>query len=197
MTTFTIEVKDDAVQALLHKLASRAGGLRPVLQALGEGIIERTKRRFETSTAPDGTKWKDNSATTLAMLADRLMGHRNKKGELSYKFRSKKDSLFNSVGDFNKTGSAKFSNKKPLIGESQELRKQFHLLATGESLTVSNSMAYAAMQQFGGTLGPTTWFPGKKIPARPFLPVHADGTLYPAEQAEVLQALNHYLMEGL
>jgi hypothetical protein len=43
-------------------------------------------------------------------------------------------------------------------------------------------MVYAAMQQFGGTLGPRTWFPGAKIPARPFLPVYADGTLYPKER---------------
>jgi phage gpG-like protein len=66
MTAFTITVDDAAVQAVLHKLASRAGGLTPVLQVVGEGMIERTKRRFETGTAPDGTPWKPNSAATLA-----------------------------------------------------------------------------------------------------------------------------------
>jgi hypothetical protein len=44
MTTFTIEVKDEAVQALLAKLSQRAGGLSPVLQALGSDITEGTKR---------------------------------------------------------------------------------------------------------------------------------------------------------
>lgn len=67
MTAFTITIDDAAVQAVLHKLASRAGGLQPVLQVVGEGIIERTKRRFETSTGPDGAKWKDNSAAVRTL----------------------------------------------------------------------------------------------------------------------------------
>ena len=181
MTAFTLTVDDAAVQAVLHKLSRRAGGLAPVLQVVGEGIIERTKRRFETGTGPDGAKWKDNSAATLAMLAERLGGHKSK---------VKKD------GRLNARGARQLAGKKPLIQEG-DLRRQIVAVATGVSLTVSATMAYAAMQQFGGTLGPNTWFPGKKIPARPFLPVHPDGTLYPQEQAEVLSALNDFLMQGL
>jgi phage gpG-like protein len=185
MTAFTIEVKSDAVQAVLKKLASRAGGLRPVLDNIGTKILERTERRFDTSIGPDGVKWEKNSDVTLALLAGRIAGKKSK---------VKKD------GSLNAAGQRAYANKKPLIGESGKLgglRGQFKTVATETSLTVSNTMAYAAIQQFGGILGPTTWFPGKKIPARPFLPVHQDGTLYPAEQTEVLAALNHFLMEGL
>jgi phage virion morphogenesis protein len=178
MTAFTIEVKDEEVRKLLSKLASRAGGLQPVLQVIGEGIIERTKRRFETSTGPDGVKWQANSAVTLAMLSKRLSGHKGK---------VKKD------GSLNAAGQRAYANKKPLI-DSGELRRQFTLAASASSVTVGNTLQYAAIHQFGGKAGR-----GHKvtIPARPFLPVRQDGTLYPDEQATVLAALNHFLMEGL
>lgn len=176
MTTFTIEVQDQGVQATLQALSARVTNLRPVLQTLGEGMVERTRRRFETSTAPDGAKWQANSAATLAVLAGRLAGQKSK---------VKKD------GSLNAAGERAYANKKPLIGDSQDLRRQFTLAATANTLTVGNTMAYAAIQQFGGQAGR-----GRKvtIPARPFLPVHPDGTLYPAEQAEIITALNAYLM---
>ena len=179
MTAFTITVNDAAVQAVLQKLANRAGGLRPVFDTIGTGIVERTKRRFDTSTAPDGTPWKPNSAATLTMLAARLGGQKSK---------VKKD------GSLNASGQRSLANKKPLIGASQDLRRQFTVLASTDSLTVGSTPKYAAIQQFGGQAGR-----GHKVTIvpRPFLPIRADGTLYPDEQATVLEALNHYLMEGL
>ena len=65
----------------------------------------------------------------------------------------------------------------------------FALIAAGGAAS-----DYAAIQQFGGQAGR-----GHKvtIPARPFLPVRLDGTLYPQEQALVLDALNAFLAEGL
>jgi phage virion morphogenesis protein len=179
MTTFTIEVKDEAVQALLAQLSQRLGNLRPVLQAIGSDITERTKRRFETSTAPDGTPWKPNSAATLAMLAARIGGQKSK---------VKKD------GSLNAAGLRSLGNKKPLIGESQDLRRQIVPSVSGNTLTVVSTPVYAAIHQFGGQAGR-----GRKvtIPARPFLPVRADGTLYPDEQRWVLDALNEFLSDGV
>lgn len=179
MTTFTIEVHDKGVKTALQALAARVQNPRPVLQTIGEGITERAKHRFDTSTAPDGSAWKPNSAATLAMLADRLSGHKSK---------IKKD------GSLNASGQRALANKKPLIGESQDLRRQIIPQATRDTLTVTSTPAYAAIQQFGGKAGR-----GHKvaIPARPFLPIRQDGTLYPAEQALVLQAINDYLLDGL
>ena len=178
MTAFTLTVEDQAVQELLAKLAGRAGGLRPVLAAIGEDITTRTKRRFETSTGPDGAPWAPNSAATLGMLAGRLGGQKSK---------VKKD------GSLNARGQRALANKKPLI-DSGFLRQQIVPSVSGNTLTVRATPAYAAIQQFGGQAGR-----GRKvtIPARPFLPVRLDGTLYPQEQALVLEALNGFLMEGL
>ena len=178
MTTFTIEVKDRAVQELLAKLASRAGGLSPVLAAIGNDITERTKRRFETSSGPDGAPWAPNSAATLGMLSARLGGQKSK---------VKKD------GSLNAGGQRALANKKPLI-DSGFLRQQIVPSVSGDTLSVTATPKYAAIQQFGGQAGR-----GRKvtIPARPFLPVRLDGTLYPQEQALVLEALNRFLMDGL
>ena len=182
MTSFTITVQDQAVQAALQALAARVGDLAGPLKAIGEDITARTQRRFDTSTGPDGAPWRPNSEATLAMLAGRLAG-------------VKSNALKN--GGLNKRGRAQLAGKKPLIGESKSLRQQIFPTVSGNTLTVGSSMAYAAIQQFGGTTGARSWIPGKAIPARPFLPVRLDGTLYPQEQALVLAALNDFLAEGL
>lgn len=180
MTTFTVTIQDEQVRVALNALASRVQNMQPVLQSLGEDIVERAKHRFDTSTGPDGVPWKPNSPATLAMLAANLGKRYRKKG-----------------GDLNSKGAARIAGKKPLIGESKQLRTQIVALANATALTVgttSVTAAYAAIQQFGGKAGR-----GHKvtIPARPFLPVHQDGTLYPQEQALILQQINEYLMDRL
>lgn len=182
MTAFTIEVKDQEVKAALKALAARVNNMRPVLQTIGEGIIERTKHRFDTSTAPDGTPWKPNSAATLAMLAEKLRGQKSK---------VKKD------GSLNSKGETQLAGKKPLIGKSKDLRRQIVQSATNSQLTVDATVSYAAMQHFGGITSAKSMIPGKTIPARPFMPIRQDGTLYPQEKAEILQELNAYLMDNL
>lgn len=177
MTAFTITVEDQAVQEALQALAARMDKLAPVLTALGDDITERTKQRFDTSTGPDGAPWAPNSAATLGMLASRLGGQKSK---------VKKD------GSLNASGRRALANKKPLI-DSGFLRQQIVPRVSGNTLTVSATPAYAAIQQFGGQAGK-----GHKvtIPARPYLPVRLDGTLYPQEQALVLQSLNDFLDHG-
>lgn len=178
MAAFTITVEDQAVQALLQRLSARAENLQPALQAIGDDIVERAKGRFATSTGPDGVQWKANMPSTLAMLSARL-------GK-SYRKKS---------GDLNAAGERRLAGKKPLIGESGDLRRQIVAIASAREVTVQANPAYAAMQQFGGTTSPRSMIPGKTIPARPFLPVRQDGTLYPKEREEILAAINDLLLD--
>ena len=184
MTAFTIEVKDHTVQDLLAKLAGRAGGLRPVLDSVGVKLVERTQRRFDTGKAPDGTPWAAYPAggATLTMLAARIGGFKSKR---------KKD------GSLNARGQREFAGKQLLVGESKHLKNSIAQVATDTALVLSSSMAYAAIHQFGGITGAASWIPGKAIPARPFLPIQADKTLYPQERELILQELNAFLLEGL
>lgn len=181
MTAFTITIQDQAVQSALKALADRATNLQPVMARIGERMMEDTKRRFETSTGPDGQRWQANSAATMSMLSARMgKGYRKKSGALNSK------------------GAARVTSKKPLIPiqGSPTLKNAFVLAISNNSLSLSNSMAYAAIHQFGGTTGANSWTHGAKIPARPFLPVKSDGTLYPQEQATVLSELNNWLING-
>ena len=177
MTTFTIQVDDAQVRAALAALAQRIDNLQPVLQDIGEGIVERAQARFQTSTGPDGQRWAPNSAATLMALvgATRKVKANAGKG-----------------GDLNARGLRAVGSKKPLVGESHSLERQIVARASAHDLTVAATTVYAAIQQFGGKKSqfPHLW---GDIPARPFLPVRADGTLYPADQAQVLDLLNDYL----
>lgn len=179
---FTVEIQNDAVREVLRKLAARVGNMNPVLEALGEGIVERSKRRFKTSTGPDGTAWKANAASTLALVGARIG---------KFKSNVKKD------GSLNARGARTLANKKPLIGESGDLRRQIVSIAIANALTIQATPKYAAIQQFGGKTGGGSWIPGKTIPARPFLPFKQDGTIYPQEQSAILMALNDYLTADL
>lgn len=128
MPTFTIEVHDAAVKAALKALAERAGNTGPVLGAMGEDIIARTKARFDSSTAPDGAPRKP---------------------------KKKQDS------------------RKTLVGPTGNLRRQIVRQVAGSTLTVA---AHSIT-----------------IPARPFMPVRADRSLYPAEQRLIVDQINAWL----
>ena len=179
MSSLTIAVKDEAVQAELQKLAARVNDMAPVLDTIGTGIIARTRRRFGTSTGPDGVQWEKNSAATLAMLSDSIGRSKSNR---------KKD------GSLNARGGRMLANKKPLIGPTGLLGTMFHSLVVGNTLTVNSPFVYSAIHQFGGKAGR-----GLKvnIPARPYLPIRQDGTLYDEEQAEILKAINEYLMDQI
>lgn len=84
---------------------------------------------------------------------------------------------------------------KRLLVDTGALSNQIYATVQGQNtLRVAASQNYAAIHQFGGMAGR-----GRKvkIPARPFLPVRADGTLYPQEQALVLATLQEFLLDGI
>lgn len=165
-----VRVDDRAVQDALKALAERCGNVGPVLRAIGEDVVEDAKRRFETSTGPDGKRWAPNARATIeAYIAAR--GGFGKRG-------------------INKRGIAAAMAKKPLIGHSGDLRRQIFARVTGNTLTVGVSPKYAAIQQFGGRAGR-----GLKvtIPARPFLPVTARGELYAGDRDRIVATLSRHL----
>ncbi|MBP9800638.1 MAG: phage virion morphogenesis protein [Sterolibacterium sp.] len=168
--SITIDVDDTAVQAALEKLQGRLGKISPLLQAIGEDIMERTKQRFSTSRGPDGAPWPANSRATYEALAHKRGQFRKTDGKLSAK------------------STGLLATKNPLIGESRNLANQFVVNAQENSLLVGSTMKYAAMQQFGGKKSqfPHLW---GDIPARPFLPITPSGTLYPDEKDKILAAL--------
>lgn len=59
MPEITIKVDGaDAVRQRLQQIAEHAGNLSPIMKAIGDRVVEQTKRRFEAGgPAPDGTPW--------------------------------------------------------------------------------------------------------------------------------------------
>jgi len=64
---FYFGLSDKEFLAGMQRLVDRADNPNPVLKAIGEDLVESTKKRFETATAPDDTSWDDNSKTTQAI----------------------------------------------------------------------------------------------------------------------------------
>jgi len=175
---FTIDVKDTGVRDALTSLSKKFGNMQPVMQAIGDDIMERAKLRFTTGTGPDGRRWAPNARSTI----EAYIGSQRGFGK----------SRFDGGRGINNKGQGLAISKKPLIGESRSLSNQFHVRADANSVTVGNSMIYAAIQQFGGTKAQFKNLWGD-IPARPFLPIRENGFLYSDESDLILKQINEYL----
>lgn len=166
-----IEIKVDSarVMSAMAQLAQAAASPRPALLAIGESLVESTKKRFETSTAPDGARWAPNSqATYLGMVNSFGKGN------------------FNKGGKINARGATRVVGKKPLIGATRSLSTEIYPALDGNVLRVGSTMKYAAMQQFGGKKSqfPNLW---GDIPAREFLGVST------SDEAMIVSTVSNYL----
>lgn len=173
---FKVTVDDAEVTQALAALAERTANLKPLLQEVGEDIMERAKQRFGTSTGPDGQRWQPNAASTVLESIGAL-------GSKAWR----KD------GSLSRQAQKTLTRKKVLV-DTGSLARQFVVRADGQSVTIGNTMVYAGIHQFGGQAGR-----GRKvtIPARPFLPVTASGELYPDDRALVLDQLQRFLQGAL
>lgn len=62
----TLEINDAAILSVLDRVALAVTDLRPVMQDIGEEMVQSTRDRFLAGTAPDGSPWAPKSATTIA-----------------------------------------------------------------------------------------------------------------------------------
>jgi phage virion morphogenesis protein len=165
-----IKVHDQDVLAAFNRLQAANADLGPAWRAIGELLVESTKRRFETSTGPDGRRWAPNSPVTfVAMLAQRKGAFNRRNSKLSAK------------------GTGLVMAKKPLIGEAKALSTTITYRVAPDSVTIGSPMEYAAMQHFGGTkaMFPSLW---GDIPARPFLGVSE------SDNGDILDILQAHLL---
>lgn len=139
------------LDALLQRLGP--GGLEAPLREMGEDLVESVKRRFETSTGPDGERWVPNSMATIMGYLERTSGNYRKDGRLSQK------------------GASRVMNKKPLV-DSGITQDTIRYEVVGDSLFVGTNRfagewdGGAAVLHFGSKDG--------SIPARPFLGADED-----------------------
>ena len=158
---------DRQVLQVLGEMIAKLDNPRPLLESIGEEMVGRTKQRFATLTAPDGTPWAANAESTFDQYLSRFASSRKKDGSLS------------------KQGQARKAGKKPLTGESGKLRSTINYQLHGNNtVSIGSPMSYAPFQQrgtrahtivpknkkalaFGGIVVRKVNHPGS--PARPFL----------------------------
>jgi len=164
MASITVDIDDARVLAVLSRISAGISDPAPLLRAWGEDLAESTKRRFATSTAPDGTPWAPNSQATFEAYLEKLSGSYSKEGKRT----GNKKGYFNKDGRLAAKGITTVTGKKPLIGLSKALSTTIYYHVDGDTLYVGSPQVYAAMQQFGGVKAefPKLW---GDIPARPFL----------------------------
>jgi phage virion morphogenesis protein len=138
----------EQADALFKELIARGTNLTPLMQDLGEYLTETTKQRFQTSTAPDGQKWKPNAQATYLAYLGAFKGS------------------FGKTGKITKGGAGRAMGKKPLIGETRRLSSEIYYQADRQSVEIGSGLVYSAIHQFGGQAGRGL---SVKIPARPFL----------------------------
>ena len=82
----TIKIDNENVLNALDRLSKASANPRPAKLAIGESLVESTKKRFDTSTAPDGTPWAPNSAATLKRKRGTkpLIGEGTLRDEIAY-----------------------------------------------------------------------------------------------------------------
>lgn len=66
-----VELKDEELVAGLDRLARHLTDLTPLMQEIGEVMVESTKQRFLAGTSPEGVPWAPKSAATLEAYAAR------------------------------------------------------------------------------------------------------------------------------
>ncbi|MFW5499592.1 MULTISPECIES: phage virion morphogenesis protein [unclassified Maridesulfovibrio] len=66
----TVDLDTEVVKARLNRLAEVVSDLTPLMEQIGMSMVASTQNRFETSTAPDGSKWLD-SPSDQPLLRDR------------------------------------------------------------------------------------------------------------------------------
>ena len=143
-----VEMHADRATRLIRDMEAAGTRLQPLMADIGQELVNTTRRRFETSTSPEGEKWEPNSDVTVS----RLIG----------------DNMRKKDGSLNKRGEQRVAGKKPLIGETRSLSTEIHDAVGPATVTVGSNKVQAAMMQFGGKKAdfPHLW---GDIPARPFV----------------------------
>lgn len=165
-----IELDDRELLGALDRLIERVEHPDLAMREIGERLTESTQARFVTSTAPDGSRWAPNAATTILDYIAGRGGFSTKTGKITAK------------------GAALAMNKRPLVASGLLMGSIHwnlidHGVEVGTDRFADQWEAGAAVHQFGSRNG--------RIPARPFLGVSDD------DRETILEIVEDYLKDAL
>ncbi|MBL8351207.1 MAG: phage virion morphogenesis protein [Burkholderiaceae bacterium] len=187
----TIEVHDQAVRAALDALQRRVANMAPALQAIGEGMVTRTKGRFDTSTDPAGGTWKpkkrpDGRKTLVGDSGD--LRRQITASVAGNALTVRASAVYAAIHQFGGTIQRAAYSKQVRHRTDAKGQLLRSAIMGGRGLVFAKDSHKRAV---------TRWFEvgahSITIPARPFLPIRADGSLYPAEQREIVAQIEAWL----
>lgn len=153
----SILINDNDARSALQGMLKSINNIDPALREIGEVLMDSTKQRFKTTTAPDGSQWERNQESTLINYANRFKSSRTKNRRLS------------------KAGRDRMANKPPGTGESKQLQKQIFYYVGGNELTLGSPLIYASTFHYGAKKGEFgNGAPWGDIPARKVLGLSSD-----------------------
>lgn len=163
---FEIKIQDSGALGALTRLAQAGQNMSPVMRAISTELLTQTEANFAAEGRP---KW---------------LGIQPRKGR----------------------------EGGQILQDTGQLAASITASSDATSATVGSNKVYAAIHQLGGQTRPhvirprnkkalafngrvvkSVNHPGSNIPARPFLPVDAQGNLQPEAQEGVLDVVNLYL----
>jgi phage gpG-like protein len=187
----TIQIHDQAVQSALAALAQRVRDPTPLLEELGEDLVARTMARFDSGSGPDGQRWREKKVKDgRPTLAGRtgLLRQQIVSSAVGSTMTVKATMEYSASHQFGgtiqrKAGTVTVRHRTNAKGEL--LRSA---IMGGRGLVFAKASHKRALER--------SFDHGAyaiHIPARPYLPVRADGSLYADELRHVLAAVNAWL----
>ncbi|WP_428242968.1 phage virion morphogenesis protein [Gynuella sp.] len=168
-----VSIHDQEVTSALQALTDAIGNVKPALKAMGDVLIDSTKQRFQTTTAPDGTPWEANKASTLINYANRF----------------KSSSYSKKTGKITKAGIDRITGKKPGTGETRKLQEQIFSNVTKDGLEVGSPMIYSSTFHNGAKKGQYgNGVPWGDIPSREFLGLSDE------DQGDILDIIRQHFL---
>lgn len=154
----------DAIRERLREISSRVSNMSPILKAIGDRIVEQTKRRFEDGgPAPDGTPWKDPKTPNPKRVRTLTVS-----GHLRDSIRSQM-----------------MGRNAVMVGTDKEYAA-IHQMGGRTAASVILPRRKKALKTPYGLFKKVN-HPGSVIPARPFLGVSAENS------REILDMINDYI----
>ena len=192
----TITVSDQAMRAVTASLRAKLANPQPLLKDLGEEVVQRAKARFSSSTGPDGQRWKpkkqaDGRPTLVGESGDlrRQIVWRVAGGVLTIQATPRYAAIHQFGGTIERAAFSKLVRHRT-DAKGQLLRNG----ALGGTALGGKGLVFAKLSH---KRVKERWFEVQahsiRMPARPFLPVQAGGTLFAEEQRLIQQQVLAWL----
>lgn len=163
----SIKIDDARVLSALDKLEQAGIDLTPAMRAIAAALAHETEQNFAAGGRP---KW-----TPLKNPPERRQG----------------GAILQDSGQLAASITTDFDSSRAVIGSNKEYAAIHQFGGKTRAHTIRPVKAKALA--FGGTVVKSVNHPGSNIPARPFLPVTANGSLQPKASEEVLDAILRHL----